>query len=219
MTTALDPRRERLLRARLYLVCPARPGGRNAGPLVRAALGGGVDVVQLREKDATDEELRGAAAELRAACDEHGALLILNDRPDLAWACGADGVHIGQEDMPVDEARDSWATTSCSGSRHTRRPRSRARTASTTWGRAVHATPTKPGRPAVGLELVAYAVEHAQVPFFAIGGIDTGNVATVVAAGAPRIAVVRAIVEAEDPGAAARELRAAVEEGMRVGAT
>src|SRR5581483_4804738 len=94
-------RRERLARSRLYLVLEARPRGTDPRPLLDAALRGGVDVVQLREKEIDDEALIAAAASFRAACQEHGALFILNDRPDLVAACGADGVHVGRTDMPV----------------------------------------------------------------------------------------------------------------------
>src|SRR5258707_5344301 len=97
---ASEPLREKLAAARLYLVCGARPGGRDPGPFLDAALRGGVDVVQLRAKDAPDVEILVAARTFRAACDAHGGVpFILNDRPDLVAAAGADGVHVGQDDM------------------------------------------------------------------------------------------------------------------------
>ena len=98
----MDSRRERLARARLYFVTDVQPG---LEELLAAALAGGVDMVQLRDKSASDAELVRAAAVFRRLCDEHGALFWLNDRPDLAGACGADGVHVGQDDMPVADAR------------------------------------------------------------------------------------------------------------------
>ena len=98
----MDSRRERLARARLYFVTDVRPG---LEELLAAALAGGVDMVQLRDKSASDDELVRAAAVFRRLCDEHGALFWLNDRPDLVAACAADGVHVGQDDMPASEAR------------------------------------------------------------------------------------------------------------------
>jgi thiamine-phosphate pyrophosphorylase len=98
-------RRARLARSRLYLVLEARPHGEDPGPLLDAALRGGVDVVQLRDKELRDEELVRAAEPFRGACDVHGALFVLNDRPELVERCDADGVHVGQADAPFDEAR------------------------------------------------------------------------------------------------------------------
>lgn len=211
MRTAEPDRRERLLRARLYLVCPARPRGRDPRPLLRAALAGGVDVVQLRDKEASDDDLRAAAAAFREACGDR-ALFLVNDRPDLARDVGADGVHVGQADVPVAEARAAVGPDLLVGlSTHSPADVEHAQGADYLGVGPVHATPTKPGRPPVGLDLVRYAVEHAPVPFFAIGGIDRETIRDVVDAGAPRVAVVRAIVEAEDPEEAARTLRAAVE--------
>jgi thiamine-phosphate pyrophosphorylase len=184
--------------------------------LVRAALAGGVDMVQLRAKRTSDDEVLRAAAALRRACDEHGALLWVNDRPDLALAAGADGVHVGQGDMPVAEVRERVGPDLLIGlSTHASEQldaalRSEANELSVG---PVRETPTKPGRPAAGLDYVRYAAAHAGArPWFAIGGIDLDNVRDVVEAGARRIAVVRAIRDAADPGAAAAALRAALEE-------
>src|SRR5215210_5707291 len=102
----LADRRARLAAARLYLVCDRRPGGRPLDDVLAPALAGGVDVFQLRDKEATDAELLEAAAAARALCDHAGALLVVNDRPDLAVAAGADGVHVGQHDVPVAAARE-----------------------------------------------------------------------------------------------------------------
>jgi thiamine-phosphate pyrophosphorylase len=202
-------RRARLERAVLYLVCPTRPGGRALDGVLAAALEGGVDVVQLRDKRAGDEELLAAAAVARRRCDEAGALLILNDRPDLVAGAGADGCHVGQDDAAVAAARALAGPQALVG-RSTHSPAQIAAAADADYIGVgpVHATPTKPGRPAVGLELVRHAAAHAPVPFFAIGGIDAANAGAVVAAGARRIAVVRAIAEAPDPHEAAAELRA-----------
>jgi thiamine-phosphate pyrophosphorylase len=211
----LRDRRAHLQRAVLYLVCATRPGVRALDELLAAALDGGVDVVQLRDKHATDEELLAAAATARRRCDDAGALLILNDRPDLVAAAGADGCHVGQDDMDVAAARALAGPQALVGrSTHTPAEIAAAGDADYIGVGPVHATPTKPGRPAVGLELVRNAAEHAPVPFFAIGGIDAANAGAVVAAGARRIAVVRAIAGAADPRAAAAELRAALDPGL-----
>jgi thiamine-phosphate pyrophosphorylase len=214
-----DPDRlERLERARLYLVCGARPAQREPEPFLHAALEGGVDIVQLREKDAADDVILGAAAIFRRVCDEHGALFVVNDRPDLAEACGADGVHLGRRDQPVTQARAVVGATRLIGlSSHTPDQVDATGDADYISVGPVYPTPTKPGRPAVGTALVNHAARRALVPFFAIGGIDLDNVAEVVSAGARRIAVVRAIVDAPDPRAAARALRAAVGQEAGIG--
>lgn len=204
-------RRAQLGAARLYLVTGAIAPAR-----LRAALAAGVDIVQLRIKDpAGDEELLREAAVVRAACTEAGALFVLNDRPDLVAATGADGVHVGQDDIAVAAAREAVGPDRLVGlSTHSPAQVDAAHRApggvDYIGVGPVHATPTKPGRPAVGLELVRHAAAHATLPFFAIGGVDTTNAAAVCAAGGARIAVVRAITEAADPATAARALRAAV---------
>jgi thiamine-phosphate pyrophosphorylase len=203
-------RRERLRAARLYLVTGARPGGRPLAEVLAPALRGGVDLVQIREKDARDEEVLTAAAVARELCDEAGALLFVNDRADLAVGAGADGVHVGQEDMPVAEARAVVGPELLVGLSTHAPAEIDAADADLIGVGPVHATPTKPGRLAVGLDLVRHAAAHAELPWFAIGGIDPLSVGAVVDAGATRIAVVRAITEAPDPEAAARALRAAL---------
>lgn len=200
-------RRERLQQSRLYLVCDRRPAA-----LLAAALRGGVDIVQLRDKTASDDELLAAAARMRALCHDHGAMFIVNDRPDLAAASGADGVHVGQDDVPVAEARAVLGPERLVGlSTHTPEQVDAAAGVDYIGVGPVAATPTKPGRPAVGLALVAHAATHATVPFFAIGGVDPGLARAVAGAGATRVAVVRAITQAADPEGAARALRAALE--------
>jgi thiamine-phosphate pyrophosphorylase len=193
--------------ARLYLVLD----GRDPELVLAAALASGVDLVQLRDKELGDDDLVETARIFRRVADEHGALFVLNDRPDLVAACRADGVHVGQEDTPVAEARRIVGPGKLIGlSTHSPEQIAAAEGVDYISVGPVWETPTKPGRPAVGLELVAEAARTAPFPFFAIGGIDESNVDEVVAAGATRIAVVRAIRDAADPGAAARALRSAL---------
>jgi thiamine-phosphate pyrophosphorylase len=210
----VSDRRDRLARARLYLVCDRRPEA-----FLRAALDGGVDVVQLRDKDATDEQVLEAAQVFRRVAAEHGALFVVNDRPDLAVAANADGVHVGQDDTPVADARAIVGPERIVGlSTHSPDQIDAARGVDYIAVGPVYATPTKPGRPAVGLELIRHAATYAPEPWFAIGGIDRRTAGPVVAAGAQRAVVVRAITEADYPGAAARALREAlVGEEARVG--
>jgi thiamine-phosphate pyrophosphorylase len=215
---SLEWRRKRMREARLYFVCEAQPRAHAARPLLEAALRGGVDVIQLRDKGLGDDDLIPAAAPFRDAAREHGALFILNDRPDLVEACGADGVHVGQGDVAVAEARRLAGTAALVGlSTHTPQQigavvaaDAHERPDQVSVG-PVWETPTKPGRAAAGLELVRYAAERRiEVPWFAIGGIEVSNVGDVVAAGAERVVVVRAIRDAADPEAAARELKRAL---------
>jgi thiamine-phosphate pyrophosphorylase len=203
--------RERLAGARLYLVCDARPQ-----EWLRAALRGGVDLVQLRDRSLDDDGLVAAARAFRAAADEAGALFVLNDRPDLVEACGADGVHVGQEDATPAAARAAVGPERIVGrSTHAPAQADAAQADPDVDYLAVgpvHATPTKPGRPAAGLDYVSYAARTVSKPWFAIGGLDVGNVGDVLERGAERIVVVRAIAAAADPEAAARAL------GERLGA-
>jgi thiamine-phosphate pyrophosphorylase len=192
--------------ARLYLVTDAVDADR-----LDAALAGGVDVVQLRMKGASVDAVVAAARVFREVSDRHGALFLVNDRPDLVEACSADGVHVGQEDASPAEARALVGANRIVGlSTHSREQLEAATGEPVDYVAVgpVFATPTKPGRPAVGLELVRFASETVTLPWFAIGGIDRDNAAEVVAAGALRLAVVRAIRDAPDPTAAARTLRA-----------
>jgi thiamine-phosphate pyrophosphorylase len=188
---------------RLYLVCEARPRD-----FLRRALAGGVDVLQLRDRRLDDDALVRAAEAFHAAADEAGAPFILNDRPDLVQRCGADGVHLGQD--------DAGAKAGAILGRSTHAPeQAQAAVADPDVDYLsigpVHATPTKPGRPPVGLDYVRWAAEHVDKPWFAIGGIDARTVHDVVAAGARRVVVVRAIADADDPEAAARTLREALD--------
>jgi thiamine-phosphate pyrophosphorylase len=208
---------QRLRDARVYLVLEAAAAAR----VVEPALRGGVDIVQLRDKSASDDEIVRAGRELRELCHAHGALFLVNDRPDLALACDADGVHVGQDDMPVADARAIVGRDRILGtSTHAPEQVDAAENADVDYYAAgpVFETPTKLGRPATGWDLIAYAAGRATKPWFAIGGIDATNAAAAAAAGAERIVVVRAIRDADDPEAVARALRAALGTEERVGA-
>ena len=214
-----ERRRDWLRRARLYLVCEARPHGRDAEELLRPALQAGVDIVQLREKHGDERDIVRAGRSFRRLCDAYDALFIVNDRPELAIACGADGVHIGQDDPDPAEVRRLVGQDFLIGlSTHSPAQVDAARAVDYISVGPVHATPTKPEYAEVGTALVRYAAEHAQVPFFAIGGIDADNAGDVVAAGAERVAVVRAIRDAADPAAAAHAIRDRVASAARAAA-
>lgn len=215
----MDDRRRHLGHARLYLICDVRPDA-----FLEAALRGGVDIVQLRVKDPAigDDELLGTARRYARLCAAHDALMLLNDRPDLVRAAGADGVHVGQDDAPVADARRIVGPDRLVGlSTHSAAQIEAAAALDVDYIGVgpVHATPTKPGRPAVGTELIRHAAVHARTPFVAIGGIDLTNVHAVREAGGEWIAVVRALTEAGDPEATARALRAAITAEVHVGAT
>jgi thiamine-phosphate pyrophosphorylase len=218
----LEERRRRLAGARLYFVCDARPPG-SLEALLTEALANGADMIQLRDKGLGDDELLEVARVFRAAADAQDALFLLNDRPDLVASCGADGAHVGQDDTAPSDARTLLPPDALLGlSTHAREQIEAAQelgdeapdyiSVGPIWE-----TPTKLGRPGVGLELIDTAARIARLPWFAIGGIDPDNVGEVVAAGARRVVVVRAIRDAKDPAAAARALRDAVEAGVEVG--
>jgi thiamine-phosphate pyrophosphorylase len=201
--------RERLRRARLYLVVEAA-----AEHLLPAALHGGVDMVQLRDQELDDDSLLEAGTRFRSLCRERGALFWLNDRPDLALAVGADGVHVGQDDPPPGVVREQVGERLLIGlSTHSPEQFDAAlgSEADQLSVGPVWETPTKPGRPAVGLDYVRHAAAHGgDRPWFAIGGISEANIGELVEVGARRVVVVRAIRDAADPGEAARRLRAAL---------
>jgi thiamine-phosphate pyrophosphorylase len=212
-----ERRRGWLRRARLYLVCEARPGGRDPEELLRPALQGGVDIVQLREKSADKAEIVRAGRVFRRLCDAYDALFIVNDSPELAIACGADGVHLGQDDADPRAVRRMIGADALIGlSTHSGEQIDSSAGVDYIAVGPVYATPTKPEYQPVGTELVSYAAERAPVPFFAIGGIDPENVEEVVRAGAERVVVVRAIRDAADPAGAARTLRDRIESGARL---
>jgi thiamine-phosphate pyrophosphorylase len=195
----------------LYFVSDDSPGGRPLADVLPRALAGGVDVFQLRMKNADDEAILVAAEIAKGICMEHDVPFILNDRPDLALQVGADGVHVGQEDMTLDDARRAAAGLIVGRSTHDRTQIAAAAEADYFAVGPVYETPTKPGRASVGTELIAHAAAAAgDTPWFAIGGIDETTVTAVRAAGAERIVIVRAIADATDPETAARNLRAAI---------
>jgi thiamine-phosphate pyrophosphorylase len=201
-------RRERLAASRLYLCTPIRP---DLAGFADAVLGAGVDLIQLRDKQAEAGPLLEAAAVLRAAADRHGALFAVNDRADVALAAGADVLHLGQDDLPLGWARRILGDDVLLG-RSTHDLGQAARAAAEPWdylvAGPVWATATKPGRPATGTALLeAVADLDPPRPWFAIGGIDLDNLGQVTTAGATRIVVVRAITRAPDPAAATRALR------------
>jgi thiamine-phosphate pyrophosphorylase len=205
-------RRERLRTARLYFCCEARPRGADPEPLLSAALRGGVDIIQLREKSLPRREIELAAQTFRRLCDTYSALFVVNDDPDLARTCDADGVHVGQDDLGAEEVRAAVGPDAIVGlSTHSEEQIAASAAAPVDYISAgpIWETPTKEGRPAVGLELISHAAAKAAHPFFAIGGIDPGNAGQVVEAGARRLCVVRAIRDAEDPAAVATALRGA----------
>jgi len=201
-------RRERLAASRLYVCTPIRP---DLGEFADAVLGAGVDLIQLRDKQAEAGPLLEASAVLREAAGAHGALFAVNDRADVALAADADVLHLGQDDLPLEWARRILGDDVLLG-RSTHDPGQAARAAAEPWdylvAGPVWATATKPGRPATGTRLVeAVAALDPPQPWFAIGGIDAGNLDQVTAAGATRIVVVRAITTAPDPAAATHTLR------------
>ncbi|HEY9763664.1 MAG TPA: thiamine phosphate synthase [Trichocoleus sp.] len=192
-------RHQQLLRSHTYLV--TMPSDNLFG-VVEAALQGGVSIVQYREKTADDCARLEVARTLRELCHRYSALFIINDRVDLALAADADGVHLGQQDLPVAVARQilgSQRIIGCSTTNPDEMARALTQGADYIGVGPVYATPTKPGKAAAGLDYVRYAAEHASVPWFAIGGIDTSNLAEVLQTGAERVAIVRAIMQAENP--------------------
>lgn len=206
-------RRERLRTARLYFVCEALPSGHDPEALLQAALAGGVDIVQLREKELGREEIQRSAQTFRRLCDTYSALFIVNDDPYLARTCGADGVHVGQDDASAAEARELLGPESIIGlSTHSEQQLAASGGEPVDYVSVgpVWETPTKEGRPGVGLGLVEHAAVSAPHPFFAIGGINPTNATEVVGAGARRLGVVRAIRDAAEPTAVAEELRGAL---------
>ncbi|MBW8060276.1 MAG: thiamine phosphate synthase [Solirubrobacterales bacterium] len=206
-------RRERLRTARLYFVCDALPRGEDPEPLLDAALSGGVDIVQLREKELGRETIERSARIFRRLCDTYSVLFVVNDDPYLTLSCDADGVHLGQDDMAVREAREVLGPDAIIGlSTHSKEQIAAAADQPADYISVgpIWETPTKEGRPGVGLGLVSEAARNAAHPFFAIGGIDPSNAGEAVEAGARRLCVVRAIHDAEDASAAAESLREAL---------
>src|SRR5277367_2695498 len=204
-----DDVRSRLASARLYLCTDGRRRTGDLVPFLDAVLGAGVDIIQLREKGLEAGEELGLPEVFADACRRHGRLLAVNDRADVALAAGADVLHLGQDDLPVPVARAILGPGPVIGlSSHSP---AQADAAAAEPGvdyfcaGPVWTTPTKPGRPAAGLGLLGQVAHSGPGrPWFAIGGIDLARLEEVLAAGATRVVVVRAITEAGDPAAAAR---------------
>lgn len=202
-------RRRRLADAVLYLCVDRRADG-DLAAFLDAALGGGVDVVQLRDKTASDDDIRAAAPAFRAAADRHGALFVLNDDPVLAAEVDADGVHVGQDDPAPAAARAVVGADRLVGwSTHSTSEVDAAVAADCDYFGLgpVHPTPTKEGRPGIGLEPLRHAAAVAgDRPWFVTGGMALDTAPAVLAAGARRLVVVRALTQADDPGAVAAAL-------------
>ena len=193
----------------LYVVTSGTAKG-NEVERVQAALAGGADMVQLREKNQSTRDLVDLCRHLQAACDKTGALFLVNDRVDVAVAANTDGVHLGQSDLPLETARDILGHQKLLGaSTHSVEQALAAQTQGADYVSCgpLFATPTKPSAPAIGLEAVRQYGLAVRIPFVAIGGIDSANVEEVVRLGADRVAVVRAVFEAPDVEAAVRDLK------------
>jgi thiamine-phosphate pyrophosphorylase len=213
-----DLRRQKLLWARLYFVCDARPHGDHPEAILNAAMAAGAWIVELRDREQPKNVIERSGRTFRRLANTYGALFIVNDDPYLARELSADGVHLGQDDMDPVEARRIMGADAIIGlSSHSREQIEAASSAPVDYISVgpIWETPTKEGRPATGLELIRTAAEIAQKPWFAIGGIDPDNVGQVVEAGAKRICVVRAIRDASDPRAAATALFDAVDPAAR----
>jgi thiamine-phosphate pyrophosphorylase len=208
-TTAREQLHQRLQEAHLYLLCEDIEDER-----LEAALRGGVDMVELLDRDGLkDAELLSIAARLRPICERHGALLMLNNRPELVAQAGADGLHIDRPGIDIEHAREAIGPERVLGiSAHTPEEVDAAESLPIDYLSVgpVHATPTRPGRPAAGPALVTYASRNSRHPFFAVGGVEPHNTGAIAAAGASRIAVVRAITEASDPERSAMVLRSEI---------
>ena len=211
-------KRALLERVRIYLIADG-PEGVPAERLLRAAIAGGVGMVQLREKNLDDGRLLESAIACARLCRELGVPFIVNDRVDIALACNADGVHVGQDDLPVAAVRALLGERAIIGlSTHSREQIDEAANLAVDYIGVgpVFATPTKPGRDGVGPELIRYAAKRAAQPFFAIGGVDQTTIAEVVRAGARGVSVLRCISHAVDPQRAARELLERIDDAERV---
>jgi thiamine-phosphate pyrophosphorylase len=203
-----DRRRDRLARSRLYVVTGARAARGDLASFLEEILSAGTDVVQLREKDAEAGDLLRWSAVFRGAADRHGALFVVNDRPDVALAANADGVHVGQNDLSPRFVRGLVGPDMLIGlSTHGEDELDAAGSeADYVCAGPVFETPTKEGRPGTGIGLIRAAAERERRPWFAIGGLNGDTLPPVVEAGAGRIVVVRAVTEARRPGAAVRAL-------------
>ncbi len=211
----MNPDRASLLAGRrLYLCTGDRP---DLARFLEACIGGGVDLVQLREKTLEAGPLLARARLARAVCAELAVPFILNDRPDLALEVEADGVHVGQDDAPAALARRILGPGAVIGlSTHAEAELDASRSEPVDYVSAgpVEATPTKPGRSGTGPDYLTYAAGRAGRPVFVTGGVTPEAVPALAAAGARRFVVVRYLTGSADPGAAARRLREAVDEAV-----
>ena len=203
---SITNRAELLDRAGLYVISGDQTPERQADILC-TAIDGGASLVQLRNKSAEPGDLLAAAVRVRDHAHAHGAILVVNDHLDLAIEADADGVHLGQDDLAVALARDRWGGL-VGQSTHSLAQAISAQEAGVDYIAVgpVYQTPTKPGRAAVGLGLLAEVKAAVSLPWFAIGGVDNANIDQVIAAGASRVAVVRAVCDSPNPAAAARGL-------------
>lgn len=209
----VDARRERLDQATLYLCTPIMDGGKKLATFLQASLKAGVDVVQLREKVATVPEVMEAGQLIARLCKQYNALFIINDRVDLTIALKADGVHLGQGDLPPDVARKMLGKELLIGrSVHSEMELKRANHEPVDYLGVgpVHETPTKPHAKATGLKLVTFASEKSEHPFFVTGNMNPETVPAVAEAGGRRFVVVRALTDAKDPSEAAKAIKGAI---------
>ncbi len=192
-------RHQILVQSRLYLVTSPSEA---LFTIVEAALEGGLTLVQYRDKTADDCDRLLQAQKLCQLCHQYGAIFIVNDRVDIALAVNADGVHLGQQDLPINVVRQLLGPQRLIG-RSTTNPDEMQQAiqegADYIGVGPVYETPTKVGKAAAGLEYVRYAAQHSPIPWFAIGGIDINNVSDVISSGAERIAVVRSLMQADQP--------------------
>jgi thiamine-phosphate pyrophosphorylase len=205
---------DRLGDRRLYLCTPDRP---DLEAFLEACITGGVDLVQLRDKELEARPLLDRARRALAVCRAHGVPFVLNDRPDLALEVGADGVHVGQDDAPPALARRLLGPGALVGfSTHAEAELDAAAGEPVDYLSVgpVAPTPTKPGRPGTGLDYLRYAATHAPRPWFVTGGVTPGTVPALVAAGARRFVVVRWLTEAADPHAHAAALRRTTDQAL-----
>jgi len=210
-----------LVDARLYLVAPARIAAGDVAKLLPDLAAAGVDVFQLREaKDREAGDVIADGARIMEACRSAGLPFIVNDRPDIAVALGADGVHVGQNDVPPQVARRLVGSSIVGLSTHSTREVDEAVALGDVLDYIavgpVNPTPTKPGRPGTGFELVSYAARRIpeDKPWFVTGGMSAETIPALLAAGGTRAVVVRAIAEAPDPVAATREIAAALNRNL-----
>lgn len=205
---------DKIKKARLYCsTCPPKKG-QTYETMVEQACRGGADVIQMRDKNLSAKEMVILAKKLVQICHRYEALFIVNDRLDVAFSCGADGVHLGQEDLPLEAARkivDTYIASDfiigCSTHSLEQALKAQAEGADYLGCGPIFSTPTKPNVPAVGLELIAEYKQKIKIPFVAIGGIDKTNLRKVMQEGAECVAVVRAAFESNDIESAVRSLK------------